>query len=726
MNAMNSTNPMNDQPLHSTLWYRVASLKPRLVARARLHRHRYRGEVWYLLQDPASNKTHRFTPAARFVLAAMDGQRSVQELWELAGRQLGAEAPSQDDLIGLLGQLHGADLLTTDVPPDALELFERGFKERQAHRRRSWANPMAIRIPLWDPGQFLDRHVGLWRWLWGRPGAILWLLVVLPALVLLPSHWPELSHNVTDRVLQPDNLLVVWLLFPLVKFLHEMGHATASRAAGGEVHDMGMMLLVLMPVPYVDASSSNVLRSRWARARIGAAGMVAEVFVAALAFYLWMLVEPGLLRAALFNVMLVAGISTLVFNGNPLLRYDAYYILADLVELPNLAAQSARHWGYLIQRHLLRLGTATPVAHTPGERAWFTVYGLLSALYRVFVALAIALFVGSRFFFVGVLLALWATAMMVFAPMVKSAKALAAQPEAREHRGRVWGTLAASLGALAVLVVAVPTPYRTVAEGVVWLPEQAIVRAGAPGFFQTLEVAPDVRVAPGTLLVRSIDPALDAQEALLQARVQELEASYAAEFVADRAKAEMVREQLEHERAGLARAVQRKQGLQVASAAAGRFVVPQAVDLPGRYFRQGEVIGFVIGDEPPVVRVALDQASIDAVTSATREVRMRLAGRPEVTLEGRILRQVPAGRDEVFSAALASGGGGRIASDPRDPHGRRTLERVFELDVGFAAPQVGAIPFGHRVYLRFDHPPEPVAAQVWRAARRLFLRHFDV
>jgi putative peptide zinc metalloprotease protein len=717
---------MNDTPLHSTLWYRVAALRPRLVARARLHRHRYRGEVWYLLQDPASSKVHRFTPAARLVLAAMDGQRTVQELWELAARQLGADAPSQDDLIGLLGQLHAADLLMTDVLPDALELFERGFKERQSRRRRSWVNPMSIRIPLWDPGRFLDRHAGLWRWLWGRPGAVLWLLAVLPALALLPSRWPELSHNVADRVLQPDNLIVVGLLFPMVKFLHEMGHATACRAAGGEVHDMGVMLLVLMPVPYVDASSSSVLGSRWARARIGAAGMATELFVAALAFYLWMLVEPGLLRAALFNVMLVAGVSTLVFNGNPLLRYDAYYILADLIELPNLAAQSARHWGYLIQRHLLRLGTATPVAHSPGERAWFAAYGLLSAVYRVFVGLAIALFVGSRFFFIGVLLALWATAMMVVAPIVKSARALAAQPEAREHRGRVWGTLAASLGALAVLLAAVPMPHRTVAEGVVWLPEQAIVRAGAPGFFQSLEVAPGVRVDPGTLLVRSVDPALDAQASLLRARVQELEASYAAEFVADRAKAEMVREQLEHERAGLARAVQKRQELQVASAASGRFVVPQATDLPGRHFRQGEVIGFVIGDEPPVVRVALDQASIDAVTSATRDVRMRLAGLPEVTHEGRILRLVPAGRGEVFSAALASGGGGRIASDPRDPQGRRTLERVFELDVGFVSPQAASPPFGHRVYLRFDHPPEPLAAQLWRAVRRLFLRHFDV
>ena len=307
-----------DAPLHSSLWYRVAPLRPRLLARARLHRHRYRGERWYLLQDPASGRVHRFTPAARLVLAAMDGQRSVLDLWKLAQRRLGDDAPTQDEIIQLLGQLHASDLLSTDASPDALEVFERGQKQDAAKSRRSWANPMALRIPLVDPGSFLDRFAPTWRWLWGWPGALIWLALVLPALVLLPQHWPDLTGNLADRVLAADNLLLVALVFPVIKALHELGHATATRAAGGEVHDMGIMLLVMMPVPYVDASAATVLHSRWRRALVGAAGMMVELFLAALAFYVWLAVEPGVARAVCFNVMLVAGVSTLVFNGNPL------------------------------------------------------------------------------------------------------------------------------------------------------------------------------------------------------------------------------------------------------------------------------------------------------------------------------------------------------------------------------------------------------------------------
>lgn len=327
-------------PLESSLWYRVAPLMPKLAIRAKLHRHRYRDEVWYLLQDMASSQVHRFTPATRLIIAAMDGRRTMDELWRLARRYLTDAAPTQDELIQLLGQLHGSDLLASDLPPDALELFERGARSVTQKRRRAWMNPMAARISLWDPGAFLDRHERLWRQLWSLAGGALWLVVVLPALALLPGAWPDLMENISDRVLQANNLLLIALVFPVIKALHELGHATAVRARGGEVHDMGVMLLVLMPVPYVDASAASVLRSRWSRALVGAAGMLVEIFIAALAFYLWLAVEPGLVRAVCFNVILVAGVSTLVFNGNPLLRYDAYYMLADVIELPNLARRA--------------------------------------------------------------------------------------------------------------------------------------------------------------------------------------------------------------------------------------------------------------------------------------------------------------------------------------------------------------------------------------------------
>jgi putative peptide zinc metalloprotease protein len=714
-----------DAPLTSSLWYRVAPLRPRLLARAQLHRHRYRGERWYLLRDPASGRVHRFTPGARVLLAAMDGTRTVQDLWAIARRRLGEDAPTQDEVIQLLGQLHAGDLLGGDVSPDTLELFERGRTQEAAKRRRSWINPMAVRIPLWDPGDFLDRFAGLWRVLWGRLGALLWLGAVLPALALLPPHWADLTGNLADRVLQAENLLLMMLVFPVVKALHELGHATATRAMGGEVHDMGVMLLVLMPVPYVDASAASVLPSRWRRALVGAAGMAVELFVAALAFYLWLAVEPGLVRALCFNAMLVAGVSTLIFNGNPLLRYDAYYILTDLAELPNLGQRAARYWGHLLERFVLRARDVESPAHTPGERLWLVAYGLLSTAYRLFVTIAIALFVGTQFFFFGVLLALWAVGAMAVVPVVKALRHLRSRPALQERRGRALAIAAGSVALLAGML-ALPLPQRTVTEGVVWMPERSIVRAGTAGFVTEVVARPGETVRAGQLLARRVDPELDAQVRLQQARVAELEAQYGVAFVTERARAEIVREQWAHEEATLRRLLERAASLQAVAEQDGRFALAAPDDLPGRYHRQGEVIGYVLGPEVPQVRVVVEQADADLVGTATREVALRLVDERARVLEGRIVRQVPAGAGEAPSRALLAEGGGRLAADPRDPKGQRTLERIFQIDVALDQPP-GRLPaYGQRVHVRFELEPSPAAAQLWRALRRVFLRHFEV
>ena len=713
----------------SSSWHRVAALRPRLRAQARLFRHRYRGELWYLLQDPATGRVHRFSPAARLLIAAMDGQRTVDELWALANRHLGEDAPTQDEVIQLLGQLHTTDLLQTDVTPDTAELFERGEREARTKRRRSWSNPMALRLPLWDPDAFLNRTQWAAAWLWSRWGALLWLAVVLPAAALLPSQWGELTHNLSHRVLAVDNLLLLWLVFPTLKALHELGHAYATKAGGGEVHDMGLMFLVLMPVPYVEASAATVFRDKRQRALVGAAGMLVELFVAALAFYLWMLAEPGLLRALLFNAMLVAGVSTLVFNGNPLLRYDAYYILVDLIEMPNLAQRATRYWAYLVERHLLGVHEAESPAHTTGDRAWFFFYGLASTVYRIFVTVAIALFVATQFFFVGVLLAIWAVLMMAAVPVAKALKHLLGSPRLMRQRRRAVGVVGSAVAAVLLLVLVVPMPFRTQAEGVVWLPEESLVRAGQSGFVQQVLATPGSAVRPGEPLLRLDDPALLAERDRLAARVAELEVELASRLVSEPAEAALVREKLQAESTGLALAQEQVARLLVRAEAAGVFQLPQARDLPGSFRRQGEVLGYVLDPAPErrqaVARVVVSQAEIDVVRQATAAVQVRLVGRLADALPARVVREVPAGESVLPSRALSVQGGGRFATDPADPQGTRTLERLFQFDLALDAP-LRADLFGQRVHVRFEHPAEPLGHQWYRGLRRVFLTQFHV
>jgi putative peptide zinc metalloprotease protein len=559
-----------------------------------------------------------------------------------------------------------------------------------------------------------------------------WLLVVLPAAVLALSNWRDLSGNLADRVFAAGNLFMLWLLFPLIKLLHELGHGLATKMRGGEVHEAGVMLLVMMPVPYVDASAASAFRSKGERALVAAAGMLVELFLAALAMYVWLLVEPGLLRSLAFNTMLVAGVSTLIFNGNPLLRYDAYFILADLIEIPNLGQRANRYLAALAQRRLFgAVDVALPQA-SAGERRWFLAYAVASFAYRTWVSIAIVLFVASEFLVVGVILAAWGLVSMLVLPLARLARHLASDARLQRVRGRVL--LVAGGGGLAALLFAlvVPVPSRSQAQGVIWLPEQALIRAGANGFQSRYLVAPGQPVKRGDALLEGIDPGLQAQIRVSRARLDELQAQLSARWVSQPVEAELLRQDLAREQAVLDRLLERAQALTVLSPGDGVFLVPEALDQEGRFHHKGDLLGYIAdraidsrdGSAQTVVRVVVQQGDVDLVRRATRQVELRHAYRPDQVLRGTIVREVPAGAELLPSRALAAGGGGAIAVDPRDSHGTRALQRSFQLDIALPADALRL--YGSRVHVRFEHPAEPLAWQAWRAVHQLFLSRFHV
>lgn len=712
-------------PFFSTSWYRVAGLKPRLRSHAHIHRHQYRDQTWYILQDRSTERFHRFSPAAYLVIGLMDGKRSVQEIWEVACERLGDDAPTQDEVIQLLSQLHQADVLLCDVPPDAAELLTR--HERQI--RRQWQNRLfslfSWRFPLFDPDRLLRFLLPVVRPLIGWTGAILWLAVVPPALVLAAVHWSDLTSDVLDRVLAPQNLLPLWLIYPVVKAIHEFGHAFVTRAYGGEVHDMGVMILVLTPMPYVDASAASAFREKWQRILVGAAGILVELFVAALALFIWLSVEPGTVRTLCYNAMVIAGVSTVLFNGNPLLRYDGYYVLADLLEIPNLRSRGNTYMGYLCERYLFGRREMEPPIATPGERAWFIVYGVSSFVYRVFIVVAILLFVADRFFLLGMIFAAMAAIAWAAVPIGKGLWFLFTHPRIRSVRTRAIAVTALLVAVLAGLLGLVPVPYRSRAEGVVWIPEEAFVRAGVDGFVERVSARPGTRVRRGDVLIVCRDPILAEKVQELEARLREMEARYAEQRVKDRVKAEIIQEEMAHEREDLARARERSAELTIRSRADGTFVLPTAKDLPGRFVRQGELLGHVLELETITVRTVIPQAFIDLVRQQTRQVQVRLAERLAEPLPAVIKREVPGASERLPSPALGSQGGGQLATDPLDKQGVKAIQKVFQMDLELQAP-LRIINVGGRVHVRFDHGRAPLGLQWYRQIRQLFLARFNV
>ena len=707
----------------SNHWYRVADLQPRLRSHARIVRHQYRGQTWYVLDDPSTQRYHRFTTDSHLPIGLMDGRRTVQEIWEIACERLGDNAPTQDDMIVLLGQLNAADVLDCDVPLDVRELLTRYDREQMKKWQQRAASVFSWRIPLFDPERFLQATLPVVRPLFSVGGAAVWLAVVVPAIVLVAIYWTDLSNDFLGRTLSPQSALIVWLVFPLLKALHELGHAYAVKVQGGEVHDMGVMILVVTPVPYVDASAASAFPGKWHRVLVGAGGMLVEVFLAAIAVYVWVAAEPGLLRAVAYNVIAIAGISTVLFNANPLLRFDGYHILVDAIEIPNLRQRATTYFRYLVERYGFGRRDAEPTTASPGERRWFVGFNILSFLYRVLVTIGILMFLASTYFWLAVILGAIAMIAWILLPVARGIHFLAMSPRLRGVRFRaVAATTAATLLVLALLFI--PMPFRTMTEGVVWLPEESYVRPETEGFVERVVAASGSVVKTGDPLVVLRNDEVRAGKAILEGQVRESRARYAQALANDPVKAAIVREDLRYKERDLARATERFEALTVRARTNGTFVVPAPENAPGRYAGRGELLAFVVDLETVTVRAVVTQGMIDRVRQRTSGVEVRLAERIDQPVAASVRRIVPAASDQLPSRALGSEGGGLIPVDPRDANGAKAVLSVFqvELDLPLASGLVNA---GGRAYVRFDHGKAPLASQWYEEVRRLFLSRFN-
>lgn len=714
------------KPFLSQSWYRVAGLRPKLRADVRVSRHRYHGSGWYVLEDPLTGKSHRLTASAYAFVQGLDGELTVDELWQAVAARLDEDAPTQDEVIELLSQLHGNELLQAGTVPDIAELADRQRKYTRALHRQNLLNPVSLRVPLADPDRLLAAIEPLVRPLIGVGGFVLWLALLVPAAILAAQHWSALTENLSDSVLSRDNLIVLFLVYPVVKLAHELGHGLVAKCYGAAVHEVGLMFLVFVPVPYVDASGASAFESKWQRAFVGAAGIIVETSLAALALYAWLLLEPGLARAICFNVMLIGGVSTVLVNANPLIRFDGYYILIDLIEMPNLAARANKFFGRMVETKLFGGEVPDPAPITLRERIVFSLYAPLSYVYRLWLTLSIAAFVAQSYFAAGVAAALYMIWQSFVYPLFKALRHVLRAPSLRRVRMRAVGMIAGAVATVAALAMLVPLPAWSTVEGIAWLPDTAQVRAGTGGEFVRLAVSVGAPVAAGQHLADLRDPEIDMRIAALDAKVRGLVLKLVANTVSDKVLAETTRIELEQARKELEREQFRRGRMTVTSPGAGRFEPARpTTDLAGRYFKEGELVGYVLPRTVDLVRVAVQQDIVDQVRHRLVAVELVPLDAARHPVASRLVREVPAGQLELPGAQLSTAAGGAIATDPRDGKHLTALSRVFQFDA-VVDPPWSTETFAARVHVKLTFTPEPAGYQIWRRARQLFLGKFNV
>lgn len=707
-------------PLLSENWYRVAQLRPHLRPHVRVKRQRFRNQLLYQLIDTGSGRHHRLNQAAYMFIGRLNGDYTVAEVWNELVHSYGDEALTQDDAIRVLGQLNNAELLQCQLTPNIEALFRQHKKQT---RRKRWMelNPLAIRVRLFDPSRWLAKF-DPWLPTLFRPASFtLWLIVVIPALLIAAEHWLELRAFATAHVQTPRYLLIAWLVYPFIKLIHELGHALAVRRWGGQVHDVGFTAFVLVPIPYVDASAATGFPRRSQRALVSGIGIMVELFLAALALYLWLNVLPGLVQDTAFVIMLITSVSTLVFNGNPLLRFDGYHLFCDLLDLPNLDARSKSWWYNLLQRRLFKRDIpALPL--TDGEAKWMALYAPLAWSYRFYVGVLIAFWAGLKFALLGLLIMIALIVSMLVLPIKSMAQETAnlMQGRARQRAKLMFGGL---LAAIILLVTVIPLPYGTMASAVVSLPDEAQVRAGTDGFVAGIKVKDGDMVVPGQVLAVLDDPDLIASQAAAQNRLIGLSAQQYYALTTDRLQAVNLAEAVSHAQAEAIRLDARVAQLEIRSQIAGQMMMVRQDDVLGTWLKKGQLIGYVLGSEEFIVRAVVAHQDAPQIFQHVRSAEIRLEERPTDSLSGQIRRSVPAATHFLPSAALADQNGGDLVTDPADPEHLRTLEPVFLIDV--AVPDNRIEHIGGRAKVRFSFGMEPLVFQWAHRLNQLFLQHFD-
>lgn len=691
--------------------------------------HVYEGKTHYVVKDPVGMRYYRLRPHEFFLLEHLDGKTSIEQLKELFEIHFPEHKIETEDIARFIGQLVEHGLVTVDAPGQGAVLHKRFKKIRFRKRLATWTNILYIKIPLIDPDRLLSRMLPYFRWIYARPVVIATVLLWVAAALWVLGHYEEFRARLPafEAFFNWRNIIWMWLTLAVIKVIHEFGHGLTCKYFGGECHEMGLLFLVLAPCMYCDVSDSWLLRNKWHRVAIDAAGIYVELTLASIATFIWWNTPEGLLNTICLSVMFIGSVNTVLFNGNPLLRFDGYYILMDIMEVPNLRQKSSEFFTRIFARVCLGLPAELDPLLPRSRRVFFVIYAIASYLYRWFIAVAILLFLYRflRPYKLGVISAMLAAASLatlVAMPFYQIGKYLV---QMRKVATISWWRLSATLLVAAGLVIGfftVPLPYNVRAMAYIQPADPQLVWVEVPGVLVELHVKDGDRVKKGQLLARLAN--YDKEQELMAARAnleqQEIlaRALELHEDPARRTEAIRARQQAEELRQLVARIEEELKMLELRADRDGVVMgVPRPEEL-GRFFEEGTLFCKVGDPRRLEARLYIDQAYIGLV-EVGQEVRIKPYSAADVILHGRIsaISKVDAG---ALPQELSNKAGGEIPTKTDPATGQEVpISTLYEAVVPLVWEELPRpLAPGCRGIAKIRVAPKPLAWRTWR-----FIRH---
>lgn len=685
----------------------IGSTRPRLRNNLKYSFHEYNGERCCVIEDPLTSKFHRIGLAEYRFLTHLNGQVTFSEAFARSSLASGGQALSERQAIAVLSWLVENRLadLGGNVPD---EIREEARGKQISTSLRNILNVLFIRVPLGRPDGILNKLYPIVKWLCGWLFLPIWLTVVTAGILQVGIHWDRLLRG-TEGILAPGNWLWLALVWILLKLWHETWHGIVCKHHGGEIREAGVLLVLFTPLGYVDASSSWSFPSKWKRLHVAAAGMYGEFFMAGIAALVWSQTSPGLLNTLALNTMVMASTITLLFNINPLMRFDGYFILSDLIELPNLYTRSSQLIRKLAKRWILGVKNLSPVDWKLRESWIYLTYGIASLIWRLFIITTLLIAASMLFKGGGLLFAVLGFAFWV-GPMTISFLRYLWNGNDHEKPNRLHAiTRCILIGIALFLLTLIPIGMTIRSPALVQFSEQIILRAECPGFITGIHVRDGMSVERDQLLVTLTNEAAESQLEKMAIRYerQSLKTKLThvvrqfAEYEAEEDTLQALRKQYEEQ-------IKYVETLDVVAPQKGRVIAPWLPAMRGRFLNTGDEILRIAQPHAGEIVVPVSQNDIDYFRRHVgNTVSVRIDG-GSLVLKGTLRSLNARATTHIEHPTLTSLGGGPLAvkvSDAGRQEGsaHELVAPVFwaYVDVQQHGPRSRPLYSGERAHIKF-------------------------
>ncbi len=727
---------------------RIIGLKMRADLTAR--RQLYQGRAYWVVKEPVGLRYFRFQEEEFAVLNMLKGEVTLEEVKDRFEEEFAPHKITYQDLQHFIGTLHRSGLVVSDASGQGKQLKKRADERNRKETMSKFSNILSIRFKGIDPQNILNFIYPFTRWMFTTPALIFFSLLALSALALLGVNFDIFSSRLPafDKFFGPKNWGYLAIVLGVTKVIHEFGHGLLCHHFGGECHEMGVMFLVLTPCLYCNVSDSWMLPSKWQRAAIGAGGIYFELIMASIATFVWWFSEPGMLNHLALRVMFICSVSTVLFNGNPLLRFDGYYILADIMEIPNLRQKSSK----ILQNKVAEVCLGLEMPEDPflpqSNQIMFGLYTIAAVAYRWFIFFSIMFFLNQVFEpyglkIIGQLLAVMGLYGLIVMPAWQGAKFLHVPGRMDQVK---WPRLYATLGILALIIVGVlflPIPKQVACAFQLVPRDSSNVTVPDPGGkLEVLNIKPGMKVSKDDVIAKLKNVELDLELHDLYGAIKSLEKEIAIlERNGDRdGRISLMKTQLEGRKSIFESRKRARDSLVIRAPVEGTVMspplrpekTPPMGQLPqwsgspmderneGLHLQKGDMLCTLGVPGEYEAELAVDQADMNFIKEGM-DVKMVLESLTYEQIEGTI-SQISIRDMQVAPASLGNQAGGTLATRTDASGVERPLSATYKVSV-LIDDQRDLYRTAYRGQARIKAGTQTIGASLWQYITRTFHFH---